>query len=509
MGEIFASLALDLVGSCPVAITLEATGTTGVSQAHLTSVRSIPVNVKPRMSCENNGNLDEVISEPNIEGLTSPFSVLTNPWIPNTVSAGSSTNIAIEYCPTDLQDDTATLVINGTSPTVFEERVTLNGKGGGPDIECTPLSLDFGIGGLNAQLTQEVVCTNNGTEELVINANVTGSAFSVVSTLPASVDAGNSATLTVQASAAAAGVQMGALEITSNDADTPSINVSLTAEFLDIQICTAELAPSTYDFGLVSLGRAQRASFVVQNQGASPCIIDNVSLAGGTSMDFQLEGLPNSGDSIASGNSVTFDVVFTPSAPQTSAGLVAVSFTNPMTSTLTASLSGAGGDINLVASPSNVDFGQTPVGCAAAAQVRSVELTNVGTQELEILSVSLVGPDATDFAISPAVPANTALDRLETYTVNIEFDPQALGSKNAQLSVVVDGQVPLMIVNLTGEGATQPSRTDVTDFTSPKADVLFVIDDSPDMTEAQDALSATFSAFKHFGAVVWTYTLPS
>jgi len=501
VGEIFASLALDsCMGNCPVAITLEATGiSTGVSCASPVDFGSVnPGQCSTSdVVCQNKGNLDEFISGLNIEGDASNVFTLAQQTLPITVGAGSSANISVEYCPTDVQDDTATVVINGTSPTVFEERVTLNGKGGGPDIECTPLSLDFGIGGLNAQLTEEVVCTNNGTERLVINANVTGSAFSVVSTLPANVEAGDSARLTVQASAATAGAQTGTLEITSNDADTPSIDVALAAEFLDIQICTAELSPSTYDFGLVSLGRAQRASFLVQNQGASDCIIDNVAFAGGTSMDFRLEGLPVSGDSIAGGNSVTFDVVFTPTAPQTSAGLLAVSFSNPMTSTLTASLSGAGGDINLVASPSSVDFGQTPVGCAAAAQVRSVELTNVGTQELEILSVNLVGPDATDFAISPAVPANTALDRLETYTVNIEFDPQALGVKTAQLSVVVDGQASPTIVNLTGEGASQPARTDVTDFTSPKADVLFVIDDSGDMTQAQEALSANFSSFSN------------
>jgi cysteine-rich repeat protein len=84
---------------------------------------------------------------------------------------------------------------------------------------------------------------------------------------------------------------------------------------------------------------------------------------------------------------------------------------------------------------------------------------------------------------------------LETLTLDVLFDPQAIGAETAQLRIVVDGQASPTLVALSGVGAQQPTRTEAFDFTSPQADVLFVVDDSCSMGQSQQALADNFSSF--------------
>ncbi len=106
-----------------------------------------------------------------------------------------------------------------------------------PDIDVSPLSLNFGqvITNQTADLTVNV--GNVGALDLNVTAlNITNTLFSVVSpatpfTVPAN---GGSQVVTVRFSPTAIGAETGSLEIVSDDPDEGSVSVSLAGEGVDV-----------------------------------------------------------------------------------------------------------------------------------------------------------------------------------------------------------------------------------------------------------------------------------
>jgi cysteine-rich repeat protein len=497
LGVMFASMALDsCMGTCPVAITLEATGVaTGVRCPTNFDIGTVNPGqcISGSVVCENTGNITEVITAVDLTPGTDAEFTLTPTPLPIQFVSNATVGFELEYCPTALGENTGELVVLTFEPTEIEHTIALVGHGGGPDIRCQPATLDLGVGGLNDTLSRDLECENRGNEDLVVSGAVMGTAFTITNA-PSVIAAGATMSFTLQVTSATAGTLMDTLQISSNDIDTPTIDIPLSAEFIEAQNCTASLIPSTFDFGLVSVGRAQRAALLIDNPGQTICVIQSVEFVMGSASEFTLINVPAAGDTIAGGANLSFEVAFTPTNASTSTGIVTVNFANPMTAALMANLSGSGGDINLVPSPAQINFGPTPVGCAAPQQ-SLLELTNVGSQQLTILSVSIVGTSSAAFSVTGLPMGGAQLDRLETLTLNVLFSPSATGPHTAQLRIVVDGQSSPTIVTLSGSGGQQPTRTDVFDFTSPQADVLFVVDDSCSMSQSQLALANDFSSF--------------
>ena len=447
--------------------------------------------------CENRGNITELITAVELNPVSDSQFTFTMPALPIQFTAGSTLGFDIEYCPTDIEENTGELIVFAFEPTEIEHPVQIVGHGGGPDIRCEPDTIDFGVAGLNETLMAEVRCTNRGNADLTLGASfLTRGSFNLASG-PTTIMPGDTGTFMLEVSHSTAAVLMDSFVLTTNDVDTPEIQIPLTAEFVEAQICTAVISPDNFDFGLVSVGRTQGASLVIENQGTDVCIIQGVSFSMGSGMEFALDNPPMSGTSVAGGASLNLDVTFSPTSQSTSVAIVQVSFANPMTTDILANLSGSGGDISLVANPSSLDFGPSPIACAAPLS-RSIELTNVGNQDLDILSITVVGTSSGAFSVSGFPSSGTAnLDRLETLTVEVGFDPSGAGNFNAQLQITVDGQPAPTLVALSGSGANQPTRTDVFDFTSPQSDILFVVDDSCSMPAAQEAIADNFSNFSN------------
>ena len=84
-------------------------------------------------------------------------------------------------------------------------------------------------------------------------------------------------------------------------------------------------------------------------------------------------------------------------------------------------------------SPSSKDFGSVPVGGTSAAQTFTV--SNTGTGDLILGTVSLVGSHSSQFAKENDVCSGQTLAPSGTCTVDVKFMPLSAGAKNTTLSI--------------------------------------------------------------------------
>ena len=101
-------------------------------------------------------------------------------------------------------------------------------------------------------------------------------------------------------------------------------------------------------------------------------------------------------------------------------------------------------------SPSNVDFGNQPVGQASAAQVVTVQ--NTGNADLHMLGASASG----DFAVSSDTCSGTTVAPNGTCTISVAFTPTQAGNRPGTLTISDDAADSPQLVSLSGTGA-QPA----------------------------------------------------
>ena len=503
LGDLIATMALDsCFGSCPTAITLLATGVdTGVACPAMFEVGFANPGgcITAQVPCENRGNINELVTFVGLDPRSDPAFTIVEPALPFDFAGGSTVEIAVTFCPAELRPHRADLIVATFEPVDREHTIELRGAGGGPNVSCSPPRLDFGAVGVGAPVNREVTCSNDGSDVATVSAAfATGAGLSVLDMI-GPISPGDSATFRVQVDAAAAAVLTDTLVLSTNDPDTPTIDIPITAEVIDVGQCTAMLSPTSRDFGLVSLGDAEVASFTITNIGMDPCLVQDATLAMGSDPAFSITGASPAGASLVAGDSISFEVTFAPSNQATAQGTVAVSFSNPNTAQLLADISGAGGTSELRFEPTSIDFGSVQQGCAEPAR-RTLTARNIGPDRLIITGIQLVSASASSFNLQdlPSLPAE--LGPFETGTITVTFDPQTIGAHTAEVRVAVDGQPVLSVLEATGTGASQPARTDTFDFSTRQTDLLFIVDDSCSMAPAQEGLA------QHVAAIANTLT---
>ena len=98
-----------------------------------------------------------------------------------------------------------------------------------PDISVSPSSLDFGSVNVGKKVTKPLKIMNNGTGDLVITlSGLERTDFSIQGSSIVTIKAKKSYTLKVLFTPKSSGPKAATLGITSNDPDTPAINISLS-----------------------------------------------------------------------------------------------------------------------------------------------------------------------------------------------------------------------------------------------------------------------------------------
>ena len=276
------------------------------------------------------------------------FTVAPNPMTPLTISPDAHVDFTIQFKPTILGPQSATIAINSNDPGSPQTVLTATGSEGSGTVTLTG-SGAFGstiCAGPNRP-TQTIKVDNVGTCDLhLINAFPTCADFTLVNppSFPVPISPDSGIDLTVQFTPTSAGLKACTLEVVTDDPINPFEFLPLTATTptgpTELTFPTSLTFPPT-----VIQSRAACSATLgvpVVNSGSCPVTIDSVTLnnLSATPPDYTLTGLPGLPLNLGAGQQLgagDLDVVFAPfTLARTSTGTVDVEFENdPITHTLT------------------------------------------------------------------------------------------------------------------------------------------------------------------------------
>jgi len=217
------------------------------------------------------------------------------------------------------------------------------------------------------------------------------------------------------------------------------------------------VVPAAHDFGSVVAGSGSvEQTFSVTNEGTADLSVGSVTLAGPDAGAFSIVA-GGGAFVLAPGGSRAVDVSFAPATLGAKSAVLRFDSDDPNESPLDVPLSGVGApppSPDVAASPASHDFGDVVVGDGATA---SIDILNVGTASLSVSSVTLVGADAVEYAISFGAGA-FALAPGDSHRVDVDFAPVTTGTKSASLRVASDDpdENPFD-VPLAGRGVDSPT----------------------------------------------------
>jgi hypothetical protein len=215
--------------------------------------------------------------------------------------------------------------------------------------------------------------------------------------------------------------------------ETKSINVALVPAgrlnaALDFVFLTA--SPTSRNFGTVTLGSSSNSTtFTIRNVASLSTGALSVALSGSGASQFSLTTSMCTGAVLAAGATCTVGVRFVPTSAGDKTATLTIAGTPGGSVAIPLSGAGIAGAI-LSFSPTSHDFGSVRVG--ARSNTRSFVLTNSGTVDSGLLSVSLSGGAEYQLISNGCV----TLPPGGSCTISLLFSPTSTGSKTATLTAV-------------------------------------------------------------------------
>ena len=303
-------------------------------------------------------------------------------------------------------------------------------------LSCKPGNLWFGkvmVGGSNVLSAR---LSNTGTSNITISSvSVTGAGYSLSGlSFPMTLGPGNSAQFQVIFAPLVQGRVDGSIGFTSS-ASSSTLYVSLHGTGASTGVLSA--SPSSINFGTAGNNVTQLAALT--NTGTASVTVQQIS-ASGSGFAVSHAALPWK---LASGQSATFSISFTPTAGSTSSGSVSI-VSNAYDSTLSIPLTGAGASAGILsANPTSNSFGSVQVG-SSASQYQSV--TNSGGSNVNISQANVSG---SGFSIS-GLSLPITLTPGQSYTFSTVFAPTSSGTASGSIAIVSDASNSNLTIALSG-----------------------------------------------------------
>ncbi len=292
--------------------------------------------------------------------------------------------------------------------------------------------------------------TNTGTAALTsLAASLSGThsaEYSLTGPAVTTLAAGDSTTITISFTPAAAGQRTASLTITSNDADENPYDIALSGTTAAPEIAVEQPVETnlTDGSGSVSLpttnvGSSSAATtFTLRNVGTADLTGISITKDGTHSGDFSVS-TPSA--SIAPGSSAIFTVTFSPTLSGTRTAAIHITSNdadeNPFDITLTGTANGP--EINveyptstvLTDGVSSVTLPATNAGSSSTAQTFTIR--NTGNQSLTGISITKDGANSAEFTVSTPV---TSVNTGSSTTFTVTFSPTGVGgARSAALHI--------------------------------------------------------------------------
>jgi hypothetical protein len=392
----------------------------------------------------NVGNSSATISQATATGAGFSVSGLS---LPLTLAVGQSTNFNVVFAPQ------ASGTVSGNLAIVSDAinspfNLPLTGTGLPPgSLSANPPSISFSnvqVG--NNQSIPETLTNSSGASVTITQAVITGAGFSVSGlSLPVTLGAGQSTGFSVVFTPQSAGSVSGNLAVVSN-ASNSTLNIPLAGTAIQPGTLTPTL-PSV-NFGNVQVGHNKSVSETITNTGGSDV---HISLSATTGTGFSVSGI-NPPLTLTAGQSITFNVAFTPPSAGSDNGNLAITSdaSNP---TLNVPLTGNGTPAGqLAVNPTTLNFGNVVVGQSSQ---KTAQLLASGAT----VTVSSVNVSNGEFTVSGlAFPVTIPAGQGAQFTVT--FTPQSVGTTSGTASFTSDAANSPTVLSVNGTG-TQPVQHSV------------------------------------------------
>ena len=388
----------------------------------------------------NTGQSNLTISQVTVTG--TGFSI-TGVVAPLTLTPGDSATLSVQFAPTTEGAVSGNVVFTTDNGTVS---LPISGTGvAAGDLSANPSSINFGSVVIGSAASQTVTLKNNGGSNVTVTAAAaTGAGFSESGlTLPLTLTPNQTTTFTVSFAPTVSGSANGNVALTVSG--EPELDIPLAGMGLTPATLTA--SPTSLTFTNVLVGQNSTQTETIKNTGGASAKITAVA-ASGTGFSVSGITLPVT---LGSGQSVTFNVTFTPASAGSFSGNVTVS-SNAQNPTLTIPVSGTAVTAgNLTANPSSINFGNVVVGSNAS---QTVTLKNTGGSNVTVTAASASG---SGFGFN-GLSLPLTLTPNQTSTFNVTFTPAAAGAASGTMSLTVTGSANVGIP-LSGTGQAPATLT--------------------------------------------------
>jgi len=293
---------------------------------------------------------------------------------------------------------------------------------------------------------QTVTLTNNGNATLNLTSSVITGDYAQTNNCPSALGVGSVCTYTITFTPTAGGARNGTLTLTDNAPNSPQ-TISLTGSGY---VTTAKISPSSLTFSNQSVGSTSAAQTVtITNTGDNPMTVSGATTSG----DF---AQTNQCSSIATNQSCTISVTFTPTVAGSRSGTLIIS-DNAQGNPHSVTLGGTGIASAAGFSATSLTFPLQSVGSTSAAQ--SITLTDSGNGQLTVTGIQVTG----DFAQTnncSTVAANGG-----TCTVQVTFTPTATGSRTGTIVFTDSAPNSPQTISLSGTAGAPANSLSATSLT--------------------------------------------
>ncbi|MBN1442949.1 MAG: choice-of-anchor D domain-containing protein [Planctomycetes bacterium] len=379
------------------------------------------------------------------------------------VAAGAGLAVRVTYAPADEEPDSGTLIVESDDADEAAVVVSLSGRGAplpAPEIDVSPLVLDFGdvFVGSSSRLTFSI--RNRGTAPLEILGVALGSGTSpalAISSGPASsrLDPGGVAAVEVRFSPSTAGTHSGTVRIASNDTDERVVVVSLSGRGTPVPAPKILVDPLALDYGDVYIGQSLSLEVRIQNIGNADLLLTALYLEEGSSPELRLDD-GSAGVRLAASASLLVSISYTPWDTGFDAGVLRIESSDTAQPVIRVPLAASGiaqlePDIDV--SPLLVRFGQLTVGQSATV---SITIENAGSAALSVSPLAFAAGTSSDFAIASGFTGGT-IAAGDGASIGVRYAPQSDGADTGRLLISSsDADEPMVEVQLEGSAVWPP-----------------------------------------------------
>jgi MYXO-CTERM domain-containing protein len=376
------------------------------------------------------------------------------------VAPGDTCTVDATFTPGAVATRSATLTINSDA-TNAAPAVTLEGEGVAlPEPVLTFPATDFPdtVIGATAAQTRQVTIVNDRTLDIGYSVASTTD-FNVQSeSCPTQVvpGGGGSCTVTWRFQPQLAGGETRrtanvtfSFTGTGGNAAPSDVVGGLAGRALLPLGAPAALAPSA-GFGLPST-----TSTLLTNRSAAPITVSALAFSGTAAADYALDASNGCavGAPIGAGNSCTLVVRFNPSAGGTRSATLTITH-DAIGSPQQITLNGSATQASIQLSSFALTYPDTALNANAA---QSITVQNGGTQPLNFSAFNLAGAAAGDYTRGGTCVAGTPLAVGASCELALTFQPSALGTRSASLTIMSDASNGPATVTMSGTGVPIPA----------------------------------------------------